>query len=202
MKKLMISMALILAVLATNAQTDPPMANSKMKSKEGKMKSKEVRKDRREQRRYLRELNGTDVSEQSKLQFISDFGDKPDVVWSHDVYFDKATFTNSKGTRTSAFYDYDGQLVGTSTPVSFNDLPANAKDYIMRHYSNYEDAPVIFYDDNELNEDDMIMYGVQFESSDNYFIEVTDKKNKRVVLQVSPEGEVTYFTDVNNNTIR
>ena len=190
MKKLMISLVLLLAVLAVKAQTDPTVA------KNSKQAKKEMRKAHHEQKITLRELNGTDVSEQSKLQFNSDFGDKPDVVWSRDLYFDKATFTNSKGTKSSAYYDYDGQLVGTTTPASWNDLPLSAQKEIEKHYSGYQNAPVIFYDDNEANETDMIMYGVQFEDADNYFIEVRDKKDKPIVLQVTPEGEVFYFTEM------
>lgn len=188
MKKIMISMTLLLAVLAAQAQSDPKFAS--------KQARKEMRKERKEQRITVRQLEGTDVSEQSKAQFQSDFGNMPDVTWSRDLYFDKATFTNSKGTKTSAFYDYNGQLVGTSTPSSFASLPMSAQQKIMKHYTNYQDAPVIFYDDNESNETDMILYGVQFEDADNYFIEVADKKGRPVVLKVTPAGEVSWFTDL------
>lgn len=75
-------------------------------------------------------------------------------------------------------------------------LPAKAQQEIIKHYTNYEKAPVIFYDDNEYNDTDMILYGLQFQDEDNYFIELADKKGRPIVLKVTPGGEVSYFTDM------
>lgn len=191
MKNLLISMTLILAALAAQGQSDTQLAN-----KEAKKERKEAKKEMKDQRITLKQLNGEGVNEESKTHFMSDFGNKADVAWTRDLYFDKATFTNDKGTKTSAFYDSDGELVGTSTPSSFESLPATAQTEIKKYYMNYEHAPVIFYDDNESNDTDMILYGVQFDDADNYFIEVTDKKSYPVVLKVTPQGQVTFFSSM------
>ncbi len=59
-------------------------------------------------------------------------------------------------------------------------------------YKDYTIGPVVFYDDNEANSTDMILYGEQFEDADNYFVELS-KGTKKIVVQVSPEGVVYFF---------
>ena len=54
-----------------------------------------------------------------------------------------------------AFYDYNNELIGTTTPVSYADLPAIARKYIEKHLSNYTTQSVILFDDNEYNQSDM-----------------------------------------------
>jgi hypothetical protein len=54
---------------------------------------------------------------------------------------------------------------------------------------------VIFYDDNEHNDNDMMLYGIQFEDEDNYFVELS-KGSKQIVLQVTPEGNIFFFTEL------
>jgi hypothetical protein len=49
------------------------------------------------------------------------------------------------------------------------------------------------FDDNEYNESDMLLYGQLFEDEDSYFVEV-QKDDKRIILQVSMDGQVSYFT--------
>lgn len=75
------------------------------------------------------------------------------------------------------------------------DLPLSAQKQIARQYKDYTVQKVIFFDDNEAVDTDMILYGSQFDDADNYFVELT-KDNKSVVLQVSTEGLVGYFTGV------
>jgi hypothetical protein len=41
----------------------------------------------------------------------------------------------------------------------------------------------------------MILYGIQFEDQDNYFVELS-KASKKIVLQVNPEGAVFFFKDL------
>ena len=48
----------------------------------------------------------------------------------------------------------------------------------------------MFFDDNEWNETDMILYGNQFADADNYFVELK-KDNKEIILQVNPIGNVS-----------
>ncbi len=39
----------------------------------------------------------------------------------------------------------------------------------------------------------MILYNQQFEDKDSYFVELS-QKNKKILVQVSMDGDVSYFT--------
>jgi hypothetical protein len=173
MKKILIpTLGLLLAVATTQAQTDYTLVKNDIK--------KEKRAEKKE------------VSYQSKQQFFVDFGDIPNVAWERSSYFDEANFTQD-GQEKTAFYDLQSQLVGTTISKTFADLPMAAQQYIHEKYKGYEAKDVFMFDDNEFNESDMLLFGQQFEDADSYFLEV-QKDNKKIVLQVSMDGEVNYFT--------
>lgn len=157
---------------------------------------KEIRKEKHAEKKSLRALKGRDVSYESKQHFGRDFGNISDVVWQRTTYFDQAAFTSKDGRPTTAFYDEQSNLVGTTTPARFSDLPPVAQREIEKHYKSYANAIVILFDDNEFNQTNMFVYGEEFEDEDNYFVELKDDHNKRIVLRVTPEGEVTYFADI------
>jgi len=191
MKKIIILSAVAIVVtVAVNAQADEAYAKNDMNIS-NKERSVE-RKQRREDRKELRKLNREEVSTLSKEEFYSDFGDIPDTQWERSDNFDEATFTTD-GQVVTAFYDENSKLVGTTSGKSFTDLPAAAQKIINEQYKEYSVADVMFFDDNEFNETDMILFNQQFEDADNYFVELK-KDNKKIVLQVNMEGEVSYFT--------
>ena len=78
---------------------------------------------------------------------------------------------------------------------TFSDLPASAQKQINKEYKDYTIEKVIFFDDNEDVDTDMILYGSQFDDADNYFVELR-KDNKDVVLQVTMDGLVGYFAGI------
>jgi hypothetical protein len=86
-------------------------------------------------------------------------------------------------------------LIGTTTKVSFADLPRTAQDEINKRFGEYEVKEVIMFDDNEFNETDMVFYGSSFEDADNYFVQL-EKTDKNIVIKVTPEGVVSYFTQI------
>lgn len=135
------------------------------------------------------------MSYRAKQAFYSDFGNIPVTEWERTVNYDRATFTKD-GQVMKAFYDADAKLVGTISDKTFEDLPANAQKYINEKYKDYSKGSVILFDDNEVNETDMIMYGQQFEDADNYFVEMK-KDNKTIILQANMEGDVTFFKQLN-----
>ncbi|NLR81388.1 hypothetical protein [Chitinophaga eiseniae] len=186
----------VIMLLAFTAVTCSVYAQSSTFAMSGSRK--EARKERHERKITLRELKSSEVSFQSKQAFDRDFDHTTNMVWTHDVYFDKVSFLNEKGMPMSAYYDYDAKLVGTTAPAKFTDLPVAAQKDIAKHFSNYEKAPVVFFDDNEANETDMILYGMQFEDADNYFIELKDKKNQPVVLRVDMLGNVEFFAEMSD----
>jgi hypothetical protein len=54
---------------------------------------------------------------------------------------------------------------------------------------------VPFYDDNEMNSSDMVLYGLEFNDPDSYFVEL-QKDNKNITLQVPLSGSVNFFKEL------
>ena len=152
------------------------------------------KKEAKESRKELKKLEGTAVSTIAKNNFTTDFGNVPNVVWKRDGTYDEATFTKN-GKQMKAFYDIDGKMVGTSEPSTFAAIPIKGQEQIKKEYKDYTVGPVLFYDDNEANTTDMILYGVQFDDADNYLVELT-KGTKKIVVQVNKEGSVYFLTEL------
>lgn len=79
------------------------------------------------------------------------------------------------------------------TNKTLADLPAKAQINIKEYLKGYTAGDVLFYDDDEVNETDMILFGNQFDDKDSYFVELT-KGNKKIIVQVAMDGDVSYFT--------
>ncbi len=143
----------------------------------------------------LKKLEGKEVSIVSKNSFATEFGSIPNVKWARSANFDEATFIKD-GKEMRAFFDEEGNLVGTTSHVKFADIPAKAQKEIKAKYGDYSINPIIvFFDDNEKVDTDMILYGTQFEDADNYFVELS-KGTRKIILQVTPEGLVTFFKEL------
>jgi hypothetical protein len=158
---------------------------------QGQTKSTETKKEQKTARVALKNLEGTNVNEMSKDNFAKDFGNLPNVQWKRVNTYDEATFTKD-GKEMKAFYDFDAKLVGTTTHITFADVPATGQKEIKKQYKDYTVESVVFFDDNEASSTDMILYGTQFEDSDNYFVELA-KGNNKIVLQVNSSGDVFFF---------
>jgi hypothetical protein len=150
-----------------------------------------TKNDSKTNRVPLKKLEGTKVSEQAKAHFIADFGNMPDVQWKRSDNFDEAVFTKD-GKKSTAWYDFNENLVGTTSKVSFADLPADGQKAIKTKYKDYTAGTIVYFDDNEMNETDMILYNQQFDDADNYFVELV-KKNSIMVVRVNTIGEVFFF---------
>ena len=135
---------------------------------------------------------GNVISVMSKDQFNEDFGPISKVKWNELAGYDEATFKEN-GIKTNAYYDYNSQLVGTTTTKTFTDLPVNAQKEIKTKYKGYTVGPVILFDDAEYNATDILQDPNQFEGADNYFVELT-KGKQGIVLRVDPVGYTYYFS--------
>lgn len=142
----------------------------------------------------LRKLEGNVVSEKSKQAFAKDFPGMMADSWTRGINFDEVIFQNA-GKRTTAYYDENAELVGTTVAMHFSDLPKKGQDYINKHYPGYSKEAVILFDDNEQNETDMVLYNTQFEDEDNYFVELK-KDNKAIVVKCTMDGMVSYFREL------
>jgi hypothetical protein len=93
------------------------------------------------------------------------------------------------------FYDDQSKMVGTSNNVTFSELPKRAQQYINEKYKDYSVGPAVFFDDNEYNETDMVLYGLQFDDEDSYFVELA-KDGKKIVVRSNSSGDVYFFKDL------
>ena len=191
MKKFfLLSAAALVITAAVHAQTSKKEVkyNEKVLHKVERATKHEIRKVKKE----LRKLEGKEVSYQSKQAFYRDFGNVPEATWKRGTYFDEVTFTNKRGKKMTAYYDYDADLVGTTTHIRFSDIPASAQNYINKKYSRYSKEDVIFFHDNQENETDMVLYNEPFADANNYFVELK-KGNEEIILRADKIGAVSFF---------
>ena len=145
-------------------------------------------------KKEIKHLEGNDVNYQAEQSFYTDFGDVPNVKWERVDPYDVAEFTND-GKLMRAYYDFYADLIGTTHEVNFTDLPESAQKEIKEKYEDYEIGPVIFFDNLEANPGLVLLYGIQFESEKNYFVELR-KGSEKIIVQVLESGVVSYFDDI------
>jgi len=190
MKKQIILCAVTFFIAAaSSAQTNEMLVKNDIQK--DRFNESEIKNSIHHDKKELRKIESKNVSYLSKAQFKLDFGNIPVDAWERVNNFDEATFIKD-GEVTSAFYDDRSQLVGTTTEKTFSDLPHKAQEWINKKYKGYSIADVFFFDDNEFNESDMLVYNTPFNGKDSYFVEVK-KDNKAVILRVDKDGEVSYF---------
>ena len=152
-----------------------------------------------EAREMKKEKSFVGPSYSTEQQFLGDFPGATDVTWRRDGYEQVNFLFNGK--RTNAFYDYNSALIGTTTDATYDDLPADARKFIEKHFSGYTTKQVIEFDDNEYNDSDLELYGNPFEDADNYFAELSNN-NKTIVLQISKDGFVSFFEDLTYRNVK
>lgn len=181
MKAMLIAAStVLLGIGAANAQTESGSGNDK------KEMNRELRREERDVKR-----NEMVESYQANQAFLRDFKDAKDVTWKVTPIFEEATF-DQDGATTTAYYDFDDELVGTTTLKTFDDIPATAKEFIQKHYAGYAPGEVVLFDDNEANDTDMELYNTIFDDEDNYFVSMKNAK-ETIVLKVNMNGDVSYF---------
>jgi hypothetical protein len=159
--------------------------------KEEKQPNKEAGKERRTERLALKKLEGSKISTIALNSFKVDFPGASGVNWKRNGTFDEAAF-KMDGKQMTAFYDFEGKLVGTTAQASWKDLPVKAQNEIKTRYKDYTVGPIVFFDDNESNATDMILYGVQFDDADTWLAELIKPGNK-LVVQIDKDGSVGFF---------
>jgi hypothetical protein len=132
------------------------------------------------------------VSNQTKLQFGSDFSDATNVHFEATKAFDEVTFTEGKKELT-AYYDGKSELVGTVEKKDFTDLPEHIQKDILKKYNGYTISGVVEYNDNKTNDELIDPWGISNIDGDNYFVELKNDNNV-IVLKASLSGDVDYFT--------
>jgi len=190
MKKIIFaSVALLMAATGIRANTGNAISKNDKPSREER---KEIRKEKKAEKSMFKKPE--EVSYQSKQEFYRKFGNIPGVVWTRSKNFDEVVFNNN-GVSTTAFYDVNSDLVGATNFVSFADLPEAGQKQILKEYKDYTVKEIVFFDDNENNDTNMVLYNSQFDGEDNYFVEL-QKDDKTIVVQVTPDGLTGYFTSL------
>ena len=196
MKKLIfLALALFFSVTLMIGQSERDVKEMiKEKKEEIKIDKKLLKADMEElkaEKAELRQLEGEDVNYTTKEMFIEDFGNMDDVKWTSTDIFDEARFIKDGKTLT-AFYDFQSNLIGTVQSITFSDLPVEGQNKISDKYKEYLVVAVMYFDNNEANNTNLVFFETPFENVDNYFVELMDG-SKKIVLMVDDDGDVSFF---------
>jgi hypothetical protein len=192
MKKLAILLVMSLSAFSViNAKTPSLLAERGNRSETGKgVKSAKSEKMSEKYR------TSSNVSSVSVINFGIDFPKAEDVIWVRTDNFDQATFTNAKdGQNTIAYYDSDGNLIGSTMAKTFADLPDRAQKEIKTKYSDYSVGPIIYFNDNASNDADMVLWSRQFDDENLYFAEL-DKGERKIIVMITPSGGISFFKEL------
>ena len=123
----------------------------------------------------VNELNSKVVS-----NFSVEFKNAKNVTWKSTENFVKASFILDDKSM-AAFYDLDGNMIGTTSNIAIDDLPTNAKRVFAKKYGEYTVKEAIQFD------------GVEETA---YYISAESEK-QTLLLKVSVEGFVSVLERVN-----
>ena len=153
--------------------------------------TKEKRVEKRSERKELRKLEGYKVSSVSMKSFANDFENASDVQWKRTQDYDIAAF-KQKGHEIKAFYDADGQLVGTTQFKTIGDLPDRGQKILSEKYGDYKIGQILYFNNNTINRTPMMLWGIEISDQSNFFVELSNSDHKMVVY-VDPGGSVSLF---------
>ena len=121
----------------------------------------------------------TTISTKVNDHFTAAFTNAKNVTWKSDQNFDKVSFVLD-GVKVQAFYDVEGELIGTSKTFAFDKLPKSALEIITTKYTypNYQLRDCIEF--------------VNATNERNYYVSFS-KQNETVVLEITRGGMVSVF---------
>jgi hypothetical protein len=131
----------------------------------------------------------------TKDQFKIDFPKATQVKWTTFDEFYEANFISGTS-KMSTFFDYNDTMVGTGKYISFNKLPAKGIESVNKFFKDYSPEVVMYYDDNELNPNDLYHFGVPLDKDAYYALMKDNNSNKEIVVQITLDGEASYFSAV------
>jgi hypothetical protein len=137
------------------------------------------------------QLKPYDALGATKESFAFDFGDIQVDQWRLINNYEVALFTQD-GQSKCAYYDFNSNLVATTMESTFSGLPQGAQEFIRKRYDSYTIKDVLFYDENEANEIDLVLNGKEMLDQDSYFVEM-NKGDETIVLHVYLNGDVSLF---------
>jgi hypothetical protein len=120
------------------------------------------------------------ISSRVSEHFTAAFSKAQNVSWKSSEKFDKVSFVLNNE-KVDAFYDTDGDLIGTSKTFALDKLPKSALETITTKYT---------YPEYQLK--DCIEF-INATNEKNYYVSF-DKKNETVVLEITKSGIVSVFS--------
>jgi len=181
---LTITLLFILTVGQSQGQTQPTTQETK----------KEIRQEKKAKKLTLKKLEGSNVNPKAKKNFEEKYGNASKARFARRNYFDVASYMKDD-IEINVYFDEDGNLVGSTNVAKFSDIPLKGQQNLKADYKDYTIRRVVFFKDNPKNECDMMLYNIQFDDEDTYFVEMS-KGNKTIVVQVDTKGKVYYFTRI------
>ena len=160
--------------------------------KDGKSMNKDLNKVNLTEKTVMHKPGGSNINEMSEETFMNDFPNVHHVQWKINGIFDEARFIKN-GKNMTAYYNDDGDLVGTTKEAEFSDLPSRCRKTINKEYKKYKIGPVIYFKDNQDNINDLILYGVQIHSPESWLVELKGR-SENIVVQAFRDGQVSYYT--------
>jgi hypothetical protein len=139
----------------------------------------------------LKKLEGSVVNQESKTNFYTTIGVMSNVVWTRGDYYDIATYSQ-EGTEKISYFDIDGQLVGTTTIIKASDLSNTLQKSIKKQYPDCTIGQITYFQDSDQGATAMLLYGIEFENQNHYFIELSNNSSKFIALGES-NGDLTFF---------
>ncbi|HWB24009.1 MAG TPA: hypothetical protein VG738_00950 [Chitinophagaceae bacterium] len=117
------------------------------------------------------------VSMRAKNQLTAEFKDAKNVHWQAKNNLLEASF-EWNGQKLQAFYNQDGDEIALSREITLDRLPVKALQAVNEKYSGYKTTEAIEFNSTEVG----LSYYLSMENG-----------NKKVILNVSPEGTVSVF---------
>ncbi len=153
------------------------------------LKNKFLKKELREEHASTKAVEN--ISGQTLSQFKQDFPHAKDIEWSVLGGFSEVHFKTHLKSKM-AFYDNNNKLVGSGNYLEYSAIPQKAQNRIAKDYKGYAPSRVIFFDDNESNDNNMFLLGIPI-VKDSYFVELRKGKDS-VVIQALEDGEISFFS--------
>jgi hypothetical protein len=126
------------------------------------------------------------ISYTVQKEFNADFAGAQKVVWTVTKNCQKADFIID-GVRKTAFYDFDGDFLGTTQVIGYNAIPAKSQKLIADSYKGYTAGNVIVYQANEAIKSDI--------DPTSYFVDLKSSTHE-VLVRVTETGSIEFFEQV------
>lgn len=116
------------------------------------------------------------ISFRTDNNFHTQFDKAQNVSWTIKDNFTKASF-DMNGEKLEAFYNLQGEMIGTSRNISITQLPAEATKAFTKHYGGYTLKEAIHFEGTE---------------EDAYYLSAENEK-EALVLKVSNNSNISIF---------